>query len=517
MRSALLLLGSTLLLALFARIEAPFHLLGLVLFIPFFVAVDRASTPGRAALLGWGMSLGYALAAAHWFPGAIHRYTGAPGWLCWALLLLAAPLLQPQLLALAVTRRVLRGAPWRAALGAAGAYVGVEWLAPRLLGDTLAYGLHPSPSLRQWAELFGARGLTFLLLVANAALLEALMRARRGARREAARPLLGVIAGVALLAVFGAVRVQAVRAAGGTPVRLALVQANLTDYGGLAARLGTFEAVRTILDTHYELSAQAKHAQLLVWPETVYPTTFGSAQSEEGAALDAEIAAFTRARGVPLVFGAYDRDETQAEYNAAFLLEASALKRARAYRKARPFPLTEWVPELLEGPAFRAAFPWTGTWRRGPGPKVEALSVGGRVTKVSPLICYDAVSPAHVAEAARAGAQLLLTLSNDAWFRGSPGPRLHLIAAAFRSIETGVPQARATNSGISALIDATGALTATTDDDTRAVLEGALIPREGGPTLFTRLGDWAGPLGLLLLAGALAARRRQPSPTPERA
>ena len=498
-RSLLWVVCSSLLLGLFARVQAPSHWLGLVLFLPFFAAVDQATTMRRAALIGWLMSVGYVAAASHWLPGAIHRYTGAPLVACWALLLLGAPLLQPQVLALALVRKDAgRGAPWLAALAGAAAYVGVEWAAPRLLADTLAYGLHPSPWLRQSADLVGARGLTFALLVANAAILEGLRRLGSRKWRAAAAPLATTVAGVALVCAYGAWRVEAHRASAGPTLKVALVQANLTDYAGLANRVGSYEAVRTILDTHYALSAEAKGVDLLVWPETVYPTTFGAAQSEEGAAFDAEIAAFTRAGGVPLVFGAYDRDAADAEYNAAFLLEARAMDRAGVYRKTQLFPLTEWVPEALDSKAFRQSFPWTGTWKRGPGPRTETLLIAGKRTKLAPLICYDALFPGHVAQAARGGAELLVTLSNDAWFARSAGVRLHLFASAFRSIETRLPQARATNSGISALIDATGEIVGATRDDEREVLIGEVRLRGPSSSPFVRLGDWTGPVGLAL-------------------
>lgn len=506
-RSLLWVLGSSLLLGLFARVEAPSHWLGPFLFIPFFAAVDRAPTMRRAACLGWLMSIGYAAAASYWLPDAVHRYTGAPLVACWALLLLGAPLLQPQLLALALVRKDLgRDAPWLAAVAGAAAYVGVEWAVPRLLADTLAYGLHPSPWLRQAADLVGARGLTLALLVANAAILEGLRRIGERRWRSAVAPLAATAAGLALVSAYGAWRVGTFRDAAGPTLKVALVQANLTDYAGLANRVGSYEAVRTILDTHYELSAGAKDVDLLVWPETVYPTTFGAAQSEEGAAFDAEIAAFTRARGVPLVFGAYDRDASDAEYNAAFLLEARALDRAAVYRKTQLFPLTEWVPEALDSEAFRQSFPWAGTWKRGPGPRTETLVIAGKPTKLAPLICYDALFPGHVTEAARGGAELLVTLSNDAWFARSAGPRLHLIASAFRSIETRLPQARATNSGISALIDATGEIVGATRDDQREVLVGALTIRGASTSPFVRLGDWTGPMGLALAFALVGTR-----------
>lgn len=509
--------GSALLLALFARAEAPWHWVGFFALLPALLALDGASSWRRGALLGVALSAAYALAVEPWFAEAVHAYTQAPRWLCGLLLLLLAPLLQPQLVAWASVRAgVARRRPRLAPFAAACAYVGVEWALPKLFGDTLGYGLYPAEWLRQSADLFGARGLTLLLLLGNEAALAIVTAAKvrtPQARRAAARWGAALVASLAALSAYGAwryARFDPARA--GEAVRLAAVQANLTHYADLAQRLGTYGAVREILDTHYALSDRALAAgrvDALVWPETVYPTTFGAPQSEEGAELDAEIARFSQEHKVPLVFGAYARDEG-AEYNAAVFLDGP--RAPRTYRKAMLFPLTEWVPELLDGPRFREWFPWAGTWRRGPGPAtVELALADGRAILVGPLICYDAVSPGFAASEVRSGARLLLTLSNDSWFHGTPAARLHLIVAAFRSIETRTAQLRATNSGISAAIDARGELIASTREGEAEILSAALPLAGGGATLPVRLGDWVGAAALasaIVLAGGSRWRPR---------
>ena len=132
------------------------------------------------------------------------------------------------------------------------------------------------------------------------------------------------------------------------------------------------------------------------------------------------------------------------------------------YRKASLFPLTERVPALVESPAVRDVLPWLGAWKPGPGPTVIPMTLrDGRRLRVGPLICYDAVSPWLARESVRQGAEVLVTLSNDSWFAAGGGPLLHLAVAAFRSIETRRPQLRATNTGITAAIDATGEVVAT--------------------------------------------------------
>ncbi|NRD50141.1 apolipoprotein N-acyltransferase, partial [Corallococcus exiguus] len=304
---------------------------------------------------------------------------------------------------------------------------------------------------------------------------------------------------------YGWVRLGQVRSAVHSAPSLVVgaVQANITNIEKLAAEQGTYEVVRNILDTHYAMSdalLRSGPLDLLVWPETVYPTTFGTPKSEDGGALDDEIRSWVAERGVPLVFGTYDLDG-EREFNAAMFLGPSATGELAqsAYRKTMLFPLTEWVPDAVDTSSLRAMLPWTGRWKRGPGPRLVDFRLnGGRVLKVAPLICYEAVFPNYVAAEVRQGADLILTLSNDSWFSGTPAPRLHLMHAAFRSIETRTAQVRVTNSGISAFIDPAGTWTSELVDNQRAGTVMHVPAADRLSSLAGAWGDWLGPVALVL-------------------
>jgi apolipoprotein N-acyltransferase len=262
---------------------------------------------------------------------------------------------------------------------------------------------------------------------------------------------------------------------------------------------------------HLELSQQLLASgplDLLVWPETVYPTTFGAPKSEEGAAFDREIAAVSVQTGMPLVFGAFETSEA-GEHNAAFFLDASERPVAvDSYRKSILFPMTEHVPKWLDSRWLRDALPWTGHWEPGPGPKAVGVRLRDRtIVLLAPLICYEALHPGYVAAAVRSGASAILTLSNDAWFPNDAAPRLHLLSAAFRSIELRVPQIRVTNSGISALVLPTGAVVAATRFGERAAVRFEVPRMRRTWTLVLAWGDWLGPTALTLTALLLGGRR----------
>lgn len=503
----------------YVRVTWPGCLLGWVAFVPWLFAIGDDRTARDAWRSGVVMSVAYTVAVFDWFAVAVHGYTGYPMWSMFLLLAASAPLLQPQIVAWAVARRRLRGVgdthPGRRAIGAAAAYVGTEWLASgKLFGDTWGHGMYAAPLWRQAADVGGAPGLTFALVLVNEWVATAVREARTPSHRSAAGSALAWSAAlVAGLALYGHLRLARVDPAAPPLATAGLVQASLGDYGTLREAEGTYGAVRVILDTHMALSRTALAAaplDLLVWPETAYPTTFGTPKSPDGADFDREISAFVRDSGVPMALGTYDAADG-AEYNAAaFLLPtAPGDGRVDTYRKTQLFPLVERVPRWLDGAWTRAALPWLGTWTPGAGPRLVTLPRrDGRPIRWAPMICYDAVEPTHALDAARAGADAFVTLSNDGWFEASEGAHLHFVVAAFRSIETARAQVRATNSGISAIIGPTGDLLADAGVGERTTLEAAIPAPLPGMTLAVRLGDWVGPVAVAIAALTLFAASR---------
>ena len=503
-------LTTALLIGLYARGGAAW-VLGAVMLVPWLLALDATRTV--AGTLASALLMGVAMVAAtfYWFGAAIGGFTGIGALPGTAVLLALAPLMQPQLLAFAVARHLAgrRHGPLLRALAGASAWVACEWAWPKLLGDTLGHGLFPSAWLRQAADLGGAAGLTFLLLLVNEGIALAIAR-RRDGRRAMALPLAGAAAVVLAVAGYGAARLPALLApppADARPLRVAMVQASITDYERLRQQIGAYGVVRKVLDTHFALSQSAVRdhgADVLLWSETVYPTTFAQPRSEDGAELDREIQAFVAAMGVPLVFGTYDIDAA-GEYNAAAFVEPGRGLMG-FYRKTFPFPLTEHVPRWLDSPTLRRWLPWTGSWQAGSGARVLPLrSADGREVNVLPLICLDDVQTGLALDGARLGAQAIVGMSNDSWFTDYPaGARLHLSVAAFRSIETRLPQVRVTTNGLSAIIDATGEVLASTDMGSQAVLTAELFAQDPPPTLMVRWGNWVGPAGTLLLLGLAA-------------
>lgn len=504
---------TALLLAVYARGGMAYPLCFVVL-VPWLLSLNASRSFLGALVNGWLMTIGLVAAAFAWLGVSIHAFFGVGETNGVLMLLAAAPIFQPQILAFVVSRYLVgahHGRILRAVAGAS-AWVATEWLVPKLLDDSIGYGVHPSLYLRQIADVGGAAGITFLLLLINEALTYAIERRRDGAR-ALIKPLAFVATVVIAMFGYGVVRLSMLDAMPkpeSKPLRVGLVQSNLYNYDRMREKLGVYGVVRLVLDTHFKMSAEAVEvhgADAVLWPESVYPTTFDNHKNESGKALDREIFDFVSSAGVPLMFGTYDVDE-KGEYVAAALVEPKG-GTLGFYRKTVPFWFTEYVPPWLDGPLLRWAIPTAGYWKPGNGVRVFPLRLAdGREIPVLPLLCLDETRPQLAIEGARQGAQAIMSMSNDSWFQPLGGD-FHLATASFRSIETRMPQLRVTQSGITAAIDPTGTVTAIAPRDKPYLLIGEITVRPPPPTLMRAWGDWVGRVGLivLLLAGVSTARR----------
>ncbi|HRC27704.1 MAG TPA: apolipoprotein N-acyltransferase, partial [Alphaproteobacteria bacterium] len=129
----------------------------------------------------------------------------------------------------------------------------------------------------------------------------------------------------------------------------------------------------------------------------------------------------------------------------------------------------------------------TGFSGFAPGTGPDTLSLGGAFS-VSPLICYEVIFPGAGLRADKPRPDVLLNVTNDGWYGKSAGPYQHFEQARLRAIESGLPLIRSANTGISALVDPMGRVTAHADLlETKTV--DALLPRPlPEPTFYSRHG-----------------------------
>ncbi|HCQ58408.1 MAG TPA: apolipoprotein N-acyltransferase, partial [Sulfitobacter sp.] len=217
---------------------------------------------------------------------------------------------------------------------------------------------------------------------------------------------------------------------------------------------------------------------LIVWPETAVPVMLERAASTLEVISDA-------AGSVPVVVGLQRRDEMRL-YNTLALVEAGGSV-AAVYDKHHLVPFGEYMPygdHLVQFGIHGMAAKNGQGFSSGPGAQVIEMGALGRAL---PLICYEGVFPQDL-RAAPGRADFILLITNDAWFGKFSGPYQHLAQARLRSAEFGLPMVRVANTGVSAMIDATGRVTESLPLG-EAGWRDAALPPPLPPTVYARLGD----------------------------
>jgi len=256
-------------------------------------------------------------------------------------------------------------------------------------------------------------------------------------------------------------------------------------------------------DRQIRFSAEGRAANLprpdlVIWPETAVPILL-----EDAGPMLAQIGA---AVGAPVLLG-IQRFEGMRLMNSALVIGPDGAQRG-LYDKHHLVPFGEYVPfgDLMAkfGIYGFAASEGQG-YSAGPGPLL--LDLGPKIGRALPLICYEAVFPQDV-NAAPERPDLLVQITNDGWFGEISGPYQHLVQARFRAIEQGLPMVRVANTGVSAMIDPQGRVTAEIGLNTAGWVDAALSEPKG-PTLYGRTGDWAIAAVVLLLLSAMFLRGRR--------
>ena len=442
----------------------------------------------QAAWLGWAAGTGYFMLALSWIVEPFLVDVARHGWIApFALIFLSGGLALLWGAGFAIARLAGPGSGgWIAAFTlaeAARTYIltGFPWAQPgHVWIDT---------SMLHWASYGGSLLLTALILLAAAALWH-LMDAKRG---------FGVagLAGIALAYGTGSALTPENIAAPDAPI-VRLIQPNAAQHEKWDP-----DKVQIFFDRQIAFTRESDgtaRPDLVVWPETAIPVLLNNADPTLDAIADA-------AQGAPVVLGA-QRYEGARFYNALAVLDGQG-ELATVYDKSHLVPFGEYVPFG----DFLTQFGISGMASRegngySPGPGMQVLNIEGLGGALA-LICYEGVFPQDV-NAAPTRPDFMLLITNDAWFGQISGPYQHLAQARLRSAEQGLPMIRAANTGVSAMIDATGQITASLPLGV-AGWQDAVLPPPLPATLYSRMGD--GPiisaLLALLILSKLQYRRRE--------
>lgn len=416
----------------------------LALLLPLGLAAAAVRAPSAKAAAKAGYVIG-ALAACcnlYWTVLPIHDY----GNLAWPLALPVPVLmgmvlgLYTLVLALLMRLAARRLPPWLFGPFCAVAWASMEMARGTLLTGfpwlTLAAAFSPWPAAIQGAAFVGAYGLSGVLAGLAAWLAVPGPVSRQG---------LAALALGAALFFLGNFRAWE-PAPKDAAIHATIIQGNVDQ-----SRKWDPATQQETIDTYLDLTRQAlKDAptDLVVWPETAMPFYF-----QDDGSLSRQVTDFTAQTRIPLVLGAPAYERTPGGhtlFNRAFLLLPSGER--SWYDKEHLVPFGEYVPLGKYMPFIHKLVEGVGDFGAG---RTAAPLRDGRLA-LGLLICYEAIFPELAQRRVEAGANILVNISNDAWFGDSAAPRQHLDLALLRAVEQGRAIIRGTNSGISAVIDPRG-------------------------------------------------------------
>lgn len=365
--------------------------------------------------------------------------------------------------------------------------------------------LGPWPIILQWAEYVGERGVSVLFAIIAALVLRSAFAVReRGLTRATLAPALAALALSVVMTLSGWARMQTLSDAGSDPsARVALV------YGGINPKFRWVpKNWPAILSTLRNQTAVAETAgvDLTIWPEAAYPFPIPHEARQ----------APTRKRRIlggavkgPILFGYISRDRPRRaddgvlernSFNSATVMTPDG-KMQPSYDKMELLWFGETVPLGAHLPWLRRLFQRSGGLI--PGRELRNLTLarqGKEEVNMGMFNCYEDTLPSYGREVMRSHMpNLLVNVTNDAWFVGTEEPELHLRLSVLRSIELRRDLVRAVNLGVPAWIDAAGVIRGRADDEGPGFLLAQPTLRDAPATPYTRYGDW--PAAVLLMLG----------------
>ncbi len=458
-----------------------------VVLLTVLLGLWEGASPAQAAVRGGLFGIGAYGVGISWVFISLHHYGHAP--LLFAgittTLLVALMALYPAVMGYLVARYAPTGVVYRVVIWIPALWVFLEWVRSWLFTGfpwlALGYSQIDSP-LAGFAPYGGVFAVSFAVMV-SAGLLYLVLY-------STCYPRLGWIVAFALLwlAAGGLSRIEWVSATG-TPLRISLIQGNIAQ----DQKFRPDQLDRT-LQRYTQLSMQATpHSDVIIWPETAIPILYDDARSLIEALSD-----HARQNQVDYLIGVPSGSWDSGVFHNSVI---SIGQVPGFYHKHRLLPFGEYIP-------LRALLGFFHDWVEipmadfTPGNRYQPLlQSAGQPVGVS--ICFEAVFGSEIRRSLPT-AHWLVNVSNDAWFGHSLAPYQHLQIARMRALEAGRYLVRATNTGISAVINERGHVLTRAPFNHTAVIRQTVRPLQGA-TPYVRWGDDPVVVGcvLLVLLGGL--------------
>lgn len=423
-------------------------------------------------------------------------------------------------LSLLFYRRLRTGTAWDIIIISC-LYVLAEWL-QEFLGIVAFPWARLSLSVTPWtlfiqsASVFGGLFLSFLLLLINGGLAFGIVKASRRyfgilplateRKRWKNETLINLAAyifiGVSLIGniVFGAVRGNNnYQIESSDPIEVLLVQGN---HSGLDKWQTT---TVQILADYMDLTEDnvTENTKLVFWPETAVPFYIEEVQEEQK-----ELMVLCEKHDISIVLGAFDREVVDGEYvsyNAMYVVTKDGISE-KPYYKQKLVPFGEYLPfsKILRkiSPGITSML----MEQLSDTPGTESFPVETEYGEVGGIICYESIFPRISRESVKNGAQLLAVISNDSWFGYSAALYQHHSQSILRAVENGRYVVRASNTGLTSIINEKGKVEDRVDAMVGITLRGN-VKFFDHRTIYSRIGDIMVIPGVCLVFAAIIKRR----------
>ena len=460
--------------------------------IPLLLALRTITVPLKAATMGLITGLVFYIGILYWIPQVVITYGNIPPGLGILALILLSIYLSLYLACFAAALVYLRQRGFVEFVTAPLLWVCLEFLKTILFTgfpwENLAYSQYKYLTIIQFSDITGIYGVSFLIVLINTILTDILVERERK-KRVFLEMIFGCII-LFLLLGYGTFSLNRVSSElnRGEAMEVSLIQGNIDQS---VKWNPSYQQESVNIYRILSLRNAPVGEGLIVWPETAMPFFF-----RNNPHLSPQVRSVAKLASDWLLFGSpsYKKDGEQIWYmNSAFLLSPHGSIVGK-YDKVHLVPYGEYVP-------LRTFFPFLGKLVEGvsdfkKGEHVTPLPLGKHAVGV--LICYEGVFTWISRDYRRKGADLLVNITNDAWFGMTSAPYQHLSMTVFRAVENRAFLLRSANTGISAIISPTGQIIKQTALFERTALKGSIkfLDRK---TIYTLYGDMFAYVCLILL------------------
>jgi len=353
----------------------------------------------------------------------------------------------------------------------------------------LGYSQYSRLPLIQVSDIWGVYGISFVIVVVNLVIYRTFFVSIPQKKKFAGMELALASSLIGLILVYGyhGLREKADPDPNGKRLRAVIVQGNIDQ----SIKWNPDFQEKT-LAIYSSLSKKSVHFKphIVIWPETALPFFF-----QDRSHLSMEVFKAAKTTNSRILFGspAYGKDkDTIRYYNRAYIISENRV--FDYYDKVHLVPFGEYVPLKKFLPFVHRLVTAAGDF--SPGKAVKPIHAPD--LRIGALICFEAIFPDISRELAIKGAELLVNITNDAWFGPTSAPFQHLSMAVFRCVENGLPMARAANTGVSAFILPNGRVLSKSALFVREVLKQE-IRLHNKKTFYSQRGDIFAILLLIVL------------------